>query len=412
MQVVIDVSVIGLGQLYETARTGIYRVISCLSEELLARRDCDILFSSLSSLEVNQLTYAYFARRNLADNYLPENHTQQILRSLGSTGLFKDSKNLVNRVLSKGYRMSRVRSICDQADVFHSHYSVLPQFSCANRLVRILTIYDLIPVLFPHYFTEEFIDQFKGIVHSIDVHRDWVFTISESSKNDICDYFGIAEERVVVTPLAANRALYQPVTDPDRLAAARRQLDLPEGEYFLTIATVEPRKNLELSMQAFKEVLLQTGHDDLYFIMVGTKGWKVEQLLETIANDPVLHNKIHFTGYVADSLLSCLYSGATAFVYPSLYEGFGLPPLEAMQCGTPVITSNTSSLPEVVQDAGIMVDPTDRDQLSQAMLDLLSDPVLQEMYRTRGIEQAKKFSWQRCADVTVAGYKAAAGSVN
>jgi glycosyltransferase involved in cell wall biosynthesis len=141
---------------------------------------------------------------------------------------------------------------------------------------------------------------------------------------------------------------------------------------------------------------------------VGVSGWKNNDIFKTAQETPILKNRIIFTGYIPDEDLSAIYSGATAFIYPSLYEGFGLPPLEAMQCGTPVITSNTSSLPEVVGDAGIMINPTDEDALCQAILTIIQDSQLRKTLSEKGRERAQQFSWAKCAEETVKVYQIAA----
>jgi glycosyltransferase involved in cell wall biosynthesis len=143
---------------------------------------------------------------------------------------------------------------------------------------------------------------------------------------------------------------------------------------------------------------------------VGTKGWDFDKIFQELSNLPTLKERVIITGYVADEDLAALYSGAMAFVYPSFYEGFGLPPLEAMQCGVPVITSNTSSLPEVVGDAGIMVAPTDADALCQSMLNLYASSDLRSKMSFKSIEQAKKFSWQNCTEQTIGAYQLALNS--
>jgi glycosyltransferase involved in cell wall biosynthesis len=147
--------------------------------------------------------------------------------------------------------------------------------------------------------------------------------------------------------------------------------------------------------------------DDLCLVLTGAKGWDYDRIFGEIANSVDVQDKIILTGYVPDEDLSPLYSGALAFVYPSLYEGFGLPPLEAMQCGTPVITSNTSSLPEVVGDAGIMVAPTDSDALCQAMLDLYCSDALRRDLAQKSLLRAKQFSWQKTTRETINAYKKA-----
>ena len=405
MKIVVDVSVIGLAQLFETARTGIYRVISSLSKELLGRDELAIYFSSLSSIQVNRLTEGYFEELKLGHRSFPKNVVEKILMSLGNGDNEVARESIVHKIYSRLNRISLINRLGREADIFHSMYAMLPSLNSDKKTQKILTIYDLIPLLYPEFFEEGFVDEFKPIVESFSPTQDFVFTISESTKRDICTYFNMAPERIFVTPLAASPELYYPETDPQVISAVQKRYEIPEGRYFLTLATVEKRKNLATSIQCFRQVLNEPGCNDLNFILAGTKGWKVKQLLEEIDNDPVLRNKVIFTGYIHDEDLSALYSGAEGFLYPSLYEGFGLPPLEAMQCGVPVITSDNSSLPEVVGDAGFLVNPLDTDQICQAMLALLKDSELREMYVNKGLERATYFTWERCADLTVTGYQ-------
>ncbi len=404
MKIVIDVGVVGLAQLFETARTGIYRVISSLTLELLARDDLDLYFSSLSSLQVNQLTDHYFAEKKFAAKSFPKNRFEQTLISLAGCSHETKQESITAKVLSKLYRMSLSRRIGKQADLFHSHYSSLPCFCSRQHPVCMLTIYDIIPFIHPEYFADGFVDEFRPIVESFSPQNDFLFTISECTKNDICTYFKMDPERVFVTPLAASPELYYPVHDNELIADVKKKFLIPEGRYFLTLATVEKRKNLKMSIRCFREILNEPGCDDLSFVLVGTQGWKVKEILKEINDDPLLRNRVIFTGFVPDHYLSALYSGAEAFLYLSLYEGFGLPPLEAMQCGLPVIASNTSSLPEVVGDAGILLDPLGKEQICQAMLTLLENRELRNEYVHKGLARAGNFSWRRCAEQTAAGY--------
>ncbi len=407
MKIVIDVGVIGLAQLFETARTGIYRVISSLSLELLAMEDLDLSYTSLSSLQVNQLTDQYFAEHGYAAGAFPRNGFERRLTALAGCDRQAVQEGITAKILSKLYRMSLTGRIGTRADLFHSHYSALPRFRSGRSPVRVLTIYDIIPLIHPEYFADGFADEFRPIVESFSPENDFIFTISECSKNDICSYFKMDPQRVFVPPLAASPALYAPVRDVERIAEVKEQFHIPAGRYFLTLATVEKRKNLALSLQSFREILQEPGYDDLSFVLVGTRGWKVREVCEDIENDPLLRDRVLFTGFVADEHLSALYSGAEAFLYPSLYEGFGLPPLEAMQCGLPVITSKTSSLPEVVGDAGILVDPLDKEEICQAMLSLLENRELRRRLVRKGLERAGRFSWRRCARQTADGYRKA-----
>lgn len=405
MKIVIDVGVIGLAELFETARTGIYRVISNLSLELLAMDELDLSYSSLSSLQVNQLTDRYFVEHNLGAASFPKSWFEQTLIAAAGCDRKTVQEGLAVKILSKLYRMSLTRRIGKQADIYHSHYAPLPHFRSGKKPIRILTIYDIIPLLHPEYFADGFVDEFRPIVESFSPEDDFIFTISECSKKDICSFFKMEPDRVFVTSLAASPTLYYPVPEKRVIAQAKQKFGIPAGRYFLTLATVEKRKNLEISLRAFKKVVNEPGYADLSFVLVGTRGWKVQEVLEEIEKDPLLQGRVIFTGFVADAHLSALYSGAEAFLYPSLYEGFGLPPLEAMQCGLPVITSNTSSLPEVVADAGILVDPLDTEGIAQAMLTLLEDRELRQGYVRKGIDRAATFSWRRCAEQTAAGYQ-------
>lgn len=407
MKIVIDVGVIGLAQLFESARTGIYRVISSLALELLQREDLDITYTSLSSLQVNRLTDSYFAGNLPAERSFPRNTYEHLLMGLAGLAGNTNQESLPIKALSRLYRMSLTGRIGKEADLFHSHYAPLPVFRGSAAPVRMLTVYDIIPLIHPEYFAEGFVDEFRPIVESFSPENDFLFTISENSKKDICSYFDMDPERVFVTHLAASPVLYYPVEDKDLIKSVNKKYGISEGRYFLTLATVEKRKNLEMSIAAFRELIQQQGNEDLSFVLVGTRGWKVKEVLEEIDGDPELQGRVVFTGFVPDKYLSALYSGAEAFLYPSLYEGFGLPPLEAMQCGLPVIVSNTSSLPEVVGDAGILVDPQDKEQICDAMQKILQDEHLRKQCIARGLARAKEFSWQRCADQTVAGYMTA-----
>lgn len=403
MRVVVDVSVIGLAQLYETARTGIYRVISSLIPELLKITDCEITFTSLSSTEINLLVEEFFAATGHAARFIGPGDTEKKLFHLACSFSGLDKKKLLQRLVAKFFRNYNRTVVSDQADVFHSTFSPLP--ASGNLPLCFLTIYDMIPVLHPEYFWENFDEEFKQILSSVTVGQDRILTISESSKEDICKYLSVDPDMVYVAYPAADTRLYYPETDPACKARILQKYHIPGPEYFLSLATLEYRKNLRASIDAFRRLAGEPGMGEHYLVLVGTRGWKVADLLDEVAADPLLQNRIIFTGYVADEDLSGLYSNAVAFIYPSLYEGFGLPPLEAMQCGVPVITSNTSSLPEVVGNAGIMVPPLDVDALAQAMLDVGNDSELRKMMVKRGLQQAECFSWTRCARETVAAYQ-------
>jgi hypothetical protein len=223
MKIVTEVGVIGLAHLFETARTGIYRVITNLTEELLARENLDIAYTSLSSLQVNQLTDTYLADKGFAQKAFGRNQVERILTTLAGYNQEKPQNHLPARILSRLYRTSLTKRIGEQADIFHSQYSSLPEFSSTRPAVCMLTIYDIIPLIHPEYFEDGFVEEFKPIVESFSPQRDFVFTISENSKNDICSYFKIDPARVFVTPLAASPDLYYPEQDQDIINEVKKK---------------------------------------------------------------------------------------------------------------------------------------------------------------------------------------------
>ncbi|HEB50432.1 MAG TPA: glycosyltransferase family 1 protein [Desulfobulbus sp.] len=405
MRVIVDVSVIGLAGLYETARTGIYRVISSLVPELLAMEELDLRVTSLSSTEINRLTRDYFRGLGFAGRYVGVNSLEERLFDLALRMGPVDPLKICQRAVARMFRQWRINRVGEAADIFHSTFSPLPEFG--RRPLCFMTIYDIIPVLHPEYFWQGFDHDFKKILGAIRVEEDWVITISRSSRDDICNYLGMDPDRVFIACPAASPALYHPRADGEAVRSVLARYGIPAAGYFLSLATLEYRKNLQATIAAFRKLLAEPGQGEYRLVLVGTRGWKIDRLLDEILRDPGLKDRVIFTGYVADEDLSALYGGALAFVYPSLYEGFGLPPLEAMQCGLPVITSNTSSLPEVVGDAGIMVDPEDTDALAGAMLRVGEDAGLRRRMREKGLARAARFSWSRCARETAAAYRAA-----
>jgi glycosyltransferase involved in cell wall biosynthesis len=207
-----------------------------------------------------------------------------------------------------------------------------------------------------------------------------------------------------VTHLGASNNFYKE-NNTDKIQAALDKYKIPQGRYILGLSTLEPRKNTAHLIRCFFKILSENRYDDDYLVLAGSKGWLYEEIFQTVNSSSKLKNKVIFTGFIDDEDISKVYSGASFFVYPSLYEGFGLPPLEAMQCGIPVITSNNSSLPEVVGNAGIMVDATDEEQLCHAMSQLLDDSNLRNQLSIQALQQAQKFSWEKCAFETLTIYQ-------
>ncbi|HAU30906.1 MAG TPA: glycosyltransferase family 1 protein [Desulfotomaculum sp.] len=228
---------------------------------------------------------------------------------------------------------------------------------------------------------------------------DKIITDSNSTKKDLINYFNIPEEKIKVIFLGVDEK-FKPL-DKEEINEVKQRYNL-NFPFILYVGTLEPRKNIPTLIKAFYK--LKKKNIEHKLVITGKKGWKYKKIFETI-DKLNLQKNVTFTGYVSDEDLPALYNTADLFVYPSLYEGFGFPPLEAMACGTPVITSNTSSLPEVVGDAGIMVNPYDVDGLADAMHEVLTNDGLREDMIKKGLERAKMFSWEKCARETLRVYE-------
>jgi glycosyltransferase involved in cell wall biosynthesis len=211
------------------------------------------------------------------------------------------------------------------------------------------------------------------------------------------------EAKISVVHLGVE-ARFQPIREESQLTATRQKYGLP-GKFVLFVGLIEPRKNLETLVDAYLADSLCEGFD---LVLAGNLGWDYSRLLKKVAASGV-RNRIHMPGYIDDADLPALYSMAAAFVYPSLYEGFGLPVLEAMACGAPVITSGVSSLPEVAGDAAILVDPRDCRAVAGALRMVLGDEELREDLSQRGRQRSQLFTWERTAGKTLDVYRAAAG---
>ncbi|MFL6373523.1 MAG: glycosyltransferase family 4 protein [Pyrinomonadaceae bacterium] len=280
----------------------------------------------------------------------------------------------------------------DRPDVFFVQFNAPRRIEC--KLVT--AIHDLSFQHLPETFRWHEAPRMRFAIRGTANRSDHIVTCSESSRQDILRNYGLPESRVTTEHLAAPGFL-KPVTDPERLLAIRKKYDLPD-DFILGLGSIQPRKNLERLIAAYAQ--LSRKQDVPPLILVGKLAWLHGSSVDAAARYGVA-DRVTFTGFVPDEDLATLYSAATIFVYPSFFEGFGLPPLEAMQCGTPVITGDRTSLPEVVGDAGIMVDPYDVNAIADAMQRLLNDANLRADLTKRGIERAKNFSWAKAARETL-----------
>jgi len=294
-------------------------------------------------------------------------------------------------------------------DLIHSPLYVIP---FAARVPTVVTVHDLTVFLFPHHFRPR--DRWYKRAFIPPSLRRCVSIIADSqaTRRDLLRLFDVPETKVEVV---------YPGIDLDFLEASANSFSEEEAEqfrhryhlahrYILYVGTLEPRKNIARLLEAFAQIGERTGRG-YQLVIAGRPGWFYEGIERTISQLG-LTPTVRFTGYVPDSDLPMLYRLADLFVYPSLYEGFGFPPLEAMACGTPVITSNVSSLPEVVGDAAVLVDPTNVEALSAAMMEVLRDPEQAEELKVRGQERARTFTWERAARETEEVYERAGRMVD
>ena len=282
----------------------------------------------------------------------------------------------------------------------HWHNQIAPYFLNSD-VKKILTIHDLTTFLYPETHVRSFALGWNLTLKLIKNRVDFVVADSESTKNDCINYLGIPDEKVKVVHLAADTR-YRPLKNKDEI---RIELEDKYGlkiPFILSVGTLEKRKNISTLFKAFYK--LKNNQIEHKLVITGGKGWKYQEIFNTL-DKLDLRNDVIFTGYVPDDDLVKLYNVADMFVYPSLYEGFGLPPLEAMACGCPVITSNTSSLPEVVGDAGIMVDPEDDNGLYLEMNELIIDQDLKNTLKKKSLQRAQMFSWRKTARETWSIYE-------
>lgn len=219
---------------------------------------------------------------------------------------------------------------------------------------------------------------------------------SQATKRDLVEHYGVDPAKITVVYPGYDSAAFRPVRGAAAIEAVKTRYGIG-SEYILFVGTLQPRKNLTRLIEAYSSLATR----QLKLVIAGKRGWLYEGIFRQV-EELGLERQVVLTGYVTEEDLPTLLSGARLFVLPSLYEGFGLPVLEALACGTPVVCSNASSLPEVVGDAAILVDPLDVEELAAAMERILGNEALQAELIERGLEQARRFSWERCARKTLA----------
>jgi glycosyltransferase involved in cell wall biosynthesis len=282
--------------------------------------------------------------------------------------------------------------------VLHGLHYELPYRA---SLPQVVTVHDLTMVTHPEWHEPAKVRYFGWAMRRAVQAADRVLCVSATTARDLAERLGVAPDRVDVTPLGTDLA---PASERE-IADLRARLGL-DGPFLVGLGTLEPRKDLPTLVRAFATLARDLPH---HLVLAGLPGWGAGELAAAVEASGVA-DRVHLPGYVAEADKAALLSGADLLVYPSRYEGFGLPVLEAMACGTPVVTTTGGSLPEIAGDAALLVEPGDPGQLAAAVVKLLSDQAAWSDLARRGSARAAGFTWERCAEQTLAAYrKAVAG---
>ena len=300
-------------------------------------------------------------------------------------------------------------------DVYQSMFYRIPdKIMYYKNIKKFLFIHDLLPLIRTRDFSKKKKKQKKsrGNFYKIfkNVNKDTTLICnSESTKNDLIDHFpNFKENKILVAPLAADKKQFYKIEHDDinykNKVLQKYQIPI-NSKYLLSLSSLNPRKNLIFLLDCFIEFLSKNKNiQDLYLVLAGPKGWKIDNLFEKIADCKEYKDKIILTGFLDEKDINCIYNNALFFVFPSLYEGFGLPVLEAMQCGVPVISSNKSSMPEVYGDAALPIDPENKDDLMEAIEKLYYDENLRKNLSEKGLTRSKLFDWSKTVKIMTSGY--------
>ena len=282
-------------------------------------------------------------------------------------------------------------------DLFHSPDFVLPPTS--GNIPTLLTVHDLSFLHYPETFPDALVDYLNRIVPWSVNRSTHILADSIATREDLLSLWQVPAEKVTVLYSGVSER-FRPLEDSRKITAVRQKYGLDERPYVLAVGTVQPRKNYQMLIRAFRPVAMHLPHD---LAFAGGKGW-LDVGMKSEVERQGLNERVRFTGFVADEDLPALYCGASMLAFPSLYEGFGLPVLEAMACGLPCIISDASSLPEVGGDAAIQIPPTNETMWAEAMLGLLTDEEKQAKMIEAGFSQARSFSWNKAARKLVKVY--------
>jgi glycosyltransferase involved in cell wall biosynthesis len=348
------------------------------------------LIEALAEIDQTNLYTLYVTKRAAIERFDQRWPNFKVKQTLPHTPLVR-----IPLTLSRELRRNPV-------DVLHVQYTAPPFAPCPV----VTTIHDLAFEHLPETFNRRSWLQMRLTVRMTVRRAAHIITVSEYSRRDISATYGIAPRRITVTPEAAGPN-FSPVNNETELKRIRESYGIQEN-YILSLCSIQPRKNLVRLIEAYS--CLRRGRPGFklpQLVLAGKRGWLDSETFRA-AERNALGNDLLFTGYVAERDLPGLYSGAVCFVYPSYFEGFGLPVVEAMQCGVPVIAGNRTSLPEVAGEAGVLFDPFDTQALVKALTQVIEDSEYRAVLRSKGLERARNFNWKTTAQLTLGVYERAA----
>ena len=393
MKILFDISFIGLG-LKTNIKTGVYRFTENILIEFLKNKDIDLLFTLTYNIETYPLVIAYLQNLHI-------NPSKLITPPKKCIGWY-NPYHFGNKKLRSLYHFFGInnygsipKKYIQTADLFYSPYYPIPTY--LHNIKTAITIYDLIPVMpqYAHFINTDLIHIKQEIQHILNsIKNSYIATISHFTKQDLLAFCpNINPARVLPIHLGIDTKKFNAHHTKADWERVKKTYNLP-ATYFLTLGTVEPRKNGLHIIKSFNHFVQKYGIDNVYLVVAGNLTFEYQQILK----NEITNQHILFTGRVEDDDIAILYAKANSFYFMSFAEGFGFPPLEAMACGVPVVTSNTTSLPEIIGTAGITLSPTDVNSLSNTMYKLYTEEAMRKNYIQLGLDHIKKFTWQNTAN--------------
>ncbi|MFT5874315.1 MAG: glycosyltransferase involved in cell wall biosynthesis [Clostridium sp.] len=348
--------------------------------------------AGIKGIEFYGEIFSFLGKNKLDENY-KELHIKLNMCKLLSYGIYR-------RIWSRlPFKYNTILN--SHSDIYHFFDYIVPP-KIEGKVIT--TIHDMTYTIYPEMVEEKTMKRIKkGIEYSVK-RADKIITVSESSKKDIVEFLGVDEKKIEVVYNGVEYERFSASYTKEQQFTVKNKYSIPE-KYILYMGTLEPRKNIESIISAFSKLIVNNNiySEEIKLVIAGKKGWLYESIFKLVQKLS-LENKVVFTDYIEEEDKPLIYNMASIFIFPSIYEGFGIPVIEAMASSVPVITSTTSSLPEVAGDAAILVNPKDIDSMAKAMKQVLEDKDIRQSMIEKGHTQAKKFNWENSAEKLLSIY--------